>query len=39
MLEARQPIRKLVRGPIVPEHWDDPELSLVCEPARGGLGA
>jgi hypothetical protein len=37
MLEARQPIRKLVRGPIVPEHWDDAELSLVCEPSRGGL--
>jgi len=37
MLDARQPIRKLVRGPIVPEHWDDPELSLVCEPARDGL--
>lgn len=37
MLEARQPIRQQVRGPIVPEHWNDPELSLVCEPARDGL--
>ena len=37
MLEARQPIHRLVRGPIVPTHWNDPELSLVCEPARDGL--
>ena len=37
MLEARQPIHRLVRGPIVPTHWNDPELSLVCDPARDGL--
>jgi hypothetical protein len=37
MLDAKQPIRKLVRGPIVPEHWNHPELSLVAEPAREGL--
>ena len=37
MLETRQPIRQQVRGPIVPEHWNDEELSLVCDPARDGL--
>ena len=37
MLEAKQPIRRIVRGPIVPEHWNNPELSLVAEPARDGL--
>lgn len=37
MLDAREPIRKLVRGPVVPKHWNDPELTLVCDPARDGL--
>ena len=37
MLNAKQPIRKVVRGPIVPKHWNDPELTLICDPARDGL--
>lgn len=37
MLEAKQPIRQIVRGPIVPEYWNLPELSLVSDPARDGL--
>jgi len=37
MLQAKQPLRRLVRGPIVPDHWNHPELSLVSEPAHDGL--
>jgi hypothetical protein len=37
MLDAKQPIRKAVRGPIVPRHRNDPDLSLICDPARDGL--
>jgi len=37
MLETQEPIRRPVRGPVVPKHWNDPELTLVCEPARDGM--
>jgi len=37
MLEARQPVRRTVRGPVVPEYWNHPELNLVVDPARDGL--
>ena len=37
MLDAKQPIRKVVRGPVVPKHWNDSELKLICDPARDGL--
>ncbi len=37
MLATNQPIHQTVTGPIVPERKDDPDLTLVAEPARNGL--
>jgi hypothetical protein len=37
MLAAERPIHQLVFGPIVPSHLQEPDLSLVCDPARDGL--
>jgi hypothetical protein len=37
MLAATQPIHRPVTAPIVPRMQDDPELTLVAEPARNGL--
>jgi hypothetical protein len=37
MRHTETPIREVVRGPIVPSLLKDPELDLVCEPARDGL--
>jgi hypothetical protein len=37
MRAASGPLRAVVYGPIVPRHWQDPNLDLVCEAARDGL--
>lgn len=37
MQTTRSAIHKKVQGPIVPKYVDDPELSLIAEPAQDGL--
>lgn len=37
MRHAMQPIYREPVGPIVPSHLTEPDLNLVCEPARDGL--
>ena len=37
MLNARSKIHKNIEGPIVPKYTNDPELTLLAEPAREGL--
>jgi len=37
MLATNQPIHRPVTGPIVPNKKNDPDLTLVAEPARNGL--
>jgi len=37
MLATDRPVHELVFGPIVPATLQDPDLSLVCDPAREGL--
>ncbi len=37
MLATDQPIRQPVNGPIVPSQKNDPDITLVAEPARNGL--
>jgi len=37
MVETTAPIREIVAGPIVPSHRKDPNIDLVCDPARDAL--
>lgn len=37
MLAAEKPIRKPVTPPVDPQYLNDPELTLLCDPARNGL--
>jgi hypothetical protein len=37
MLAATKPIRKTVTPPVDPQYAKDPQLSLLCDPARNGL--
>jgi hypothetical protein len=37
MLNAARPVRGPVRGQVVPQFENHPELSLLCEPSRDGL--